>query len=65
MSEANIKPKKERVLVYIDGFNLYFGLIDAGLKKFKWLNLKSLSNNLLKPDQELKPQDLEIVFSDF
>ena len=53
MSEANIKPKKERVLVYIDGFNLYFGLIDAGLKRFKWLNLKSLSNNLLKPYQEL------------
>jgi hypothetical protein len=30
MSEANIKPKKERVAVYIDGFNLYFGMKDAG-----------------------------------
>lgn len=53
MSETNFKQKKERVMVYIDGFNLYFGIIDAGFEKYKWLNLKSLSNNLLKPDQEL------------
>lgn len=53
MSEANIKPKKERVVVYIDGFNLYFGIIDAGFEKCKWLNLKTLSKNLLRPDQEL------------
>jgi uncharacterized LabA/DUF88 family protein len=53
MSEANIKPKKERVIVYIDGFNLYFGMKDAGFEKYKWLNLTLLSNNLLRPDQEL------------
>lgn len=53
MSEANIKPKKERVVVYIDGFNMYFGLKDAGFENYKWLNLKSLSDNLLKPNQEL------------
>lgn len=53
MSEANFKPKKERVVVYIDGFNLYFGIIDAGFEKYKWLNLNLLSKNLLRPDQEL------------
>jgi uncharacterized LabA/DUF88 family protein len=53
MSDANIKSKKERVVVYIDGFNLYFGIINAGFEKYKWLNLKSLSKNLLRPDQEL------------
>lgn len=53
MSEANHVQKKERVVVYIDGFNLYFGIIDAGYEKYKQLNLKSLSCNLLRPDQEL------------
>jgi uncharacterized LabA/DUF88 family protein len=53
MSDANIKPKNERVVVYIDGFNLYFGIINAGFGKYKWLNLKSLSENILRPDQEL------------
>jgi len=35
MSEANHVQKKERVVVYIDGFNLYFGIIDAGYEKYK------------------------------
>ena len=45
--------KKERVLVYVDGFNLYFGMLEAGYSNCKWLNLKFLANNLLKPEQEL------------
>ena len=28
-------PKPERVIDYIDGFNLYFGLRDAGLECYK------------------------------
>jgi len=23
-------PKKERVIVYVDGFNMYFGILEAG-----------------------------------
>ena len=43
----------ERVVAYIDGFNLYFGLRAARWKRFYWLNLQSLSQNLLKAGQEL------------
>jgi uncharacterized LabA/DUF88 family protein len=45
--------KKERVLVYIDGFNLYFGITSAGLNHCKWLDLVSLAKDLLKPSQKL------------
>lgn len=45
--------KKERVMVYVDGFNIYFGMIEAGFGNCKWLNLKSLAISLLKANQEL------------
>ena len=38
--------KSERVIVYIDGFNLYFGLRSKGWKKYYWLNLKEFSRSL-------------------
>jgi uncharacterized LabA/DUF88 family protein len=44
---------KEKVVVYIDGFNLYFGLKQKDWKRFYWLNLYLLSHNLLKENQEL------------
>ena len=47
------KKRNENVIVYIDGFNLYFGIIEKGWNEYKWLNLKSLAKNLLKPDQKL------------
>lgn len=43
----------ERVIVYIDGFNLYFGLKSKGWKRYYWLNLHKLSKNLLKTNQRL------------
>lgn len=43
---------KERVIVYVDGFNLYFGMLDAGIEG-KWLDLWQLAGNLLKENQEL------------
>jgi uncharacterized LabA/DUF88 family protein len=46
------KVKKERVIVYIDGFNLYFGMTSK-YKNTKWLDIVSLANDLLKPTQEL------------
>lgn len=42
-----------RVAAYIDGFNLYFGLKDAGFKRYYWLDVAALAGNLLKPDQTL------------
>lgn len=43
----------ERVISYIDGFNLYFGLKSAKLERYLWLDLNKLSLNLLKKFQQL------------
>ncbi len=43
----------ERVIAYIDGFNLYFGLKDRNWRRYYWLNLQKLVKNLLKPNQTL------------
>lgn len=43
----------ERVIAYIDGFNLYFGLKSKGWRRYFWLNPQSLVENLLKPAQKL------------
>lgn len=53
MSETNVLAKKERVIVYVDGFNLYFSMLDAGFDYCKWLNLKLLVDNLLQSNQVL------------
>jgi uncharacterized LabA/DUF88 family protein len=45
--------KKERVVAYIDGFNLYFGMREAGFDNCRWLNVHKLVNSLLKPHQVL------------
>jgi uncharacterized LabA/DUF88 family protein len=43
----------ERVVAYVDGFNLYYGLRDKRWKWFYWLNIQSMVQNLLKPNQAL------------
>lgn len=45
--------KKERVMFYIDGFNLYFGMIEAGLRSCKWLDINKLALAGIKHNQEL------------
>ena len=45
--------KKERVIAYVDGFNLYFGMKASGKNDILWLNIQKLSKSLLKPNQEL------------
>ncbi|MEP7197465.1 MAG: NYN domain-containing protein [Saprospiraceae bacterium] len=45
--------KKERVIAYIDGFNLYFGMREAGFDQSRWLNVKNLVISLLQSNQEL------------
>lgn len=42
-----------RVIVYIDGYNLYYGLRSKKWKWAYWLNLQALAENLLKPYQTL------------
>lgn len=43
-----------RVVAYIDGFNLYFGLKADRGRKYLWLDLEALVESLLRPDQELR-----------
>lgn len=43
----------QRVIAYIDGFNLYFGLKSEGWRRYYWLDVHLLAENLLKPDQRL------------
>lgn len=44
---------QQRVITYIDGYNLYHGLLDAGLRSSRWLDLAELGRSLLEPDQQL------------
>ena len=43
----------ERVAVYVDGFNLYYGLRSKKWKRYYWLDLRRMSENLMKPGQRL------------
>ncbi len=43
----------QRVIAYVDGFNLYFGLKDKGWQRYYWLDIQLLVSNLLKPGQDL------------
>jgi uncharacterized LabA/DUF88 family protein len=46
--------KYYRVITYIDGFNLYYGLKEGGLNRFYWLDLRMLALQLLRPGQKLQ-----------
>ena len=43
----------QRVAVYIDGLNLYYGLRSKDWRRYYWLNLCRLSENLLRPEQQV------------
>ena len=42
-----------RVAVYIDGFNLYYGLKSRGWRRYYWLDVRKLAQTLLRPNQTL------------
>lgn len=42
----------ERVTVYVDGLNLYYGLKSADWQRFYWLDLQRLSENLIRPSYQ-------------
>lgn len=47
-------PKELRLVAYVDGFNLYYGLRDTRLHdKYKWLDIRGMCESLLKPGQTL------------
>jgi uncharacterized LabA/DUF88 family protein len=50
--KAEVKPL-QRVTCYVDGFNLYFGLIASDFRRYLWLNVGELAKRLLLPHQEL------------
>jgi hypothetical protein len=43
----------DRVIAYIDGFNLYYGLREKGWKQFYWLDLQQVAQRLLRHSQTL------------
>jgi uncharacterized LabA/DUF88 family protein len=45
--------RKQRVIVYVDGFNFYFGLKAKKWRKYYWLDLVKFFESFLKPHQEL------------
>jgi hypothetical protein len=45
--------KKQRVIVYIDGYNFYYGLKSNGWKKFYWLDLVKFCESFMSSTQEL------------
>ena len=44
----------ERAIVYIDGFNLYHGLMQARLDNSRWLDLSAMSRSLLGDARRLE-----------
>jgi uncharacterized LabA/DUF88 family protein len=44
----------ERVGVYIDGFNLYYGVRAATGRRLLWLDVEKLARELLRPGQRLE-----------
>ena len=43
----------QRVAVYVDGFNLFYGLRSKGWRRYYWLDVHRLAENLLRPGQSL------------
>ncbi len=45
--------KKQRIIFYIDGFNLYFGLRSKNWRKYYWLDLVKFCEQFVRPHQDL------------
>lgn len=43
----------QRVAVYVDGFNLYFGMHEKFGRRYLWLDLRALAESFLQGDQRL------------
>lgn len=46
--------EKQKVIVYIDGFNFYYGLKQSPKwRKYYWLDIVKLFETFMRPNQEL------------
>jgi uncharacterized LabA/DUF88 family protein len=43
-----------KVIVYIDGSNLYYGLVDRGWRRYLWLDVQKMAESLMDYDKILK-----------
>ena len=48
-----MEDRKQKVFVYVDGFNFYYGLRSKGWRKYYWLDMVKFAEKLLRPHQEL------------
>ena len=44
---------QERISVYIDGFNVYYGFKRKGWERYLWLDYRAVFERLVRPGQEL------------
>lgn len=51
-SPGAMKPQRERMCLYVDGFNLYHGLHDLARREYLWLDLVRLAESL-RPRNEI------------
>ncbi len=51
---AETVQQQQRVIAYVDGFNLYFGLREAKLRSSRWLDIPGVCKSLLRLHQELQ-----------
>lgn len=49
---------KQKVIIYIDGFNFYYGLKSKNWKKYYWLDVVAFFQNFIRPHQEL----VEVIY---
>ena len=45
---------KQRVAVYVDGFNLFYGMRAKSWQRYYWLNLRRFAENLLRPHHQFQ-----------
>jgi len=44
-----MEQRKQKVIVYVDGFNFYYGLRSKGWRKYYWLDMVKFAEKLLRP----------------
>ncbi len=54
MKKTQKTQKTLKVIVYIDGYNLYYGIREAFHGKYKWLDLQALANSFLQEGMTLE-----------
>ena len=52
-SRITTSPSPRRVVMYVDGLNLYYGLREARWRRYYWLDLRRLAQSLLLSGQSL------------